>query len=328
LCRTVSSRLIRADKADTTQQVAVADVPRYRFLMNRPDDIGGAGGRELAQAVELAARIIAKADAVLVAAGAGMGVDSGLPDFRSSAGLWKAYPPAGKLGLSFFELANPEWFHRNPRLAWGFYGHRLNLYRRTDPHEGFFQLHEMVAPKHGGYFVFTSNVDGQFQKANYDEDNIVECHGSVHHLQCTEPCCDDIWDASQLEINIDETLLEATEPLPVCPHCGTLARPNVLMFGDWLWLPGRTKAQETKFFEWLRMLNAERMRLAILEIGAGDVITTVRSATEYLARTHDVSLIRVNPVHHHVPDGHVSIPLGGREGIARIHALVKPHSAG
>src|SRR6266403_3978961 len=77
-----------------------------------------------------AAEAIRGADALLIAAGAGMGVASGLPDFRGNQGFWRAYPPYQKLGLDFVSLANPRWFASDPALAWGFYGHRLNLYRR------------------------------------------------------------------------------------------------------------------------------------------------------------------------------------------------------
>src|SRR5579871_3047174 len=84
-----------------------------------------------------AAEAVAAAEALLIGAGAGMGVDSGLPDFRGDQGFWRAYPPYAKLRLSFMDLASPEWFARDPQLAWGFYGHRLNLYRATQPHAGF-----------------------------------------------------------------------------------------------------------------------------------------------------------------------------------------------
>ena len=76
-------------------------------------------------------------ECLLVAAGAGIGVDSGLPDFRGHKGFWNAYPPLAKLGIRFEEMANPQWFHDDPNLAWGFYGHRLNKYRKTAPHAGF-----------------------------------------------------------------------------------------------------------------------------------------------------------------------------------------------
>ena len=77
-------------------------------------------------------QVVAEADALLITAGAGMGVDSGLPDFRGDKGFWKAYPPFERLGVSFVDMANPAWFARDPELAWGFYGHRLQLYRGND----------------------------------------------------------------------------------------------------------------------------------------------------------------------------------------------------
>src|SRR5437660_6530807 len=87
--------------------------------------------------VQRAAEALASAEALLIGAGAGMGVDSGLPDFRGDGGFWKAYPAYEKLGLNFIAMANPSWFARDPTMAWGFYGHRLNLYRGTRPHAGF-----------------------------------------------------------------------------------------------------------------------------------------------------------------------------------------------
>src|SRR5579862_8215903 len=139
-------------------------------------------------AIEQASRAIARADALVIAAGAGMGVDSGLPDFRGPEGFWRAYPAYGTLGLSFQDLANPVWFERDPELAWGFYGHRLELYRGTRPHYGFSILHRWARRMPHGFFVFTSNVDGHFQQAGFEADRLVECHGSLAWLQCTASC--------------------------------------------------------------------------------------------------------------------------------------------
>ena len=38
----------------------------------------------------------------------------------------------------------------------------------------------------GNYFVFTSNVDGHFQKAGFDKEKVLECHGSINHYQCEQ----------------------------------------------------------------------------------------------------------------------------------------------
>lgn len=138
--------------------------------------------------VQHAARAISEADALLIGAGAGMGVDSGLPDFRGPQGFWKAYPPYERLGLDFVSLANPRWFAEDPELAWGFYGHRMGLYRQTNPHEGFGILRRWASRLPQGGFVFTSNVDGHFQRAGFAPDRIVEVHGSFHGMQCMRDC--------------------------------------------------------------------------------------------------------------------------------------------
>ena len=128
---------------------------------------------------------IKEADAILITAGAGLGVDSGLPDFRGNKGFWNAYPVIKDLKIGFSQMASPKWFSEKPKLAWAFYGHRLNLYRDTVPHKGFQILLDLVKEKNENYFVYTSNVDGQFQKAGFDKQKIVEIHGSIHHLQCS-----------------------------------------------------------------------------------------------------------------------------------------------
>lgn len=75
-----------------------------------------------------------QADALIVAAGAGMMVDSGLPDFRGQAGFWRAYTALGRAKIDFYSIASPSAFETAPLMAWGFYGHRLGLYRATQPH--------------------------------------------------------------------------------------------------------------------------------------------------------------------------------------------------
>jgi NAD-dependent SIR2 family protein deacetylase len=113
-----------------------------------------------------AAGLIANADALVIAAGAGIGVDSGLPDFRGNTGFWNAYPALVKAQIIFLDIANPRAFSEQPELAWGFYGHRLDLYRKTVPHAGFCILKKWADAKNGSW-VFTSNVDGQFLKTGF-----------------------------------------------------------------------------------------------------------------------------------------------------------------
>ncbi len=241
-----------------------------------------------AETYRQAAGLIAKADALVIGAGAGMGGDSGLPDFRGEDGFWRAYPLYEKMGLNFVALANPRWFLADPSLAWGFYGHRLALYRRTVPHRGFEILRDVAARLRCGAFVFTSNVDGQFQRAGFAADRIYECHGSIHHLQCLKPCRDDIWPAG-FEPRVDETRCRMTSPLPRCPHCGGLARPNIMMFHDWGWLDANARLQAGRLNRW----RAETRNPVIIELGAGVDVPSVRLFSEDQARF--APLIRINP---------------------------------
>jgi len=268
--------------------------------------------------IRQAAAAIQAADALLITAGAGMGVDSGLPDFRGTQGFWRAYPAIAKLGLSFEQMANPSGFAENPRLAWAFYGHRLNLYRQTVPHQGFRQLLEIGGAKAHGYFVFTSNVDGQFQRAGFAAERMVECHGSIHHFQCSAPCSDEIWEADREIVRIDKAVFLALDPMPQCQRCAALARPNILMFGDWLWLGQRTDAQAQRFDAWLEELLECRAKLAVIELGAGSAIPTVRRTSERVQAQLGGTLIRINPREAEVPGGQISLRCGAAEGIQRI----------
>jgi NAD-dependent SIR2 family protein deacetylase len=276
------------------------------------------------EVIETAARAIDDATALIVTAGAGMGVDSGLPDFRGDEGFWHAYPPFAKLGLSFYDLANPEWFVRDPHLAWGFYGHRLNLYQTTGPHEGFSVLLRWRARKPDGGFVFTSNVDGQFQAAGFPTDRVVECHGSIHHTQCTRECGSGIQDASHIEVAVDPSTCRALDPLPRCARCGALLRPNVLMFGDWGWDNSRTAAQHERMAEWLAEMQRQGARPVIIECGAGTAVPTVRITGEALARQLRCTLVRINPDERDGGSNHQTlIRSGARDALLELDRLVR-----
>ena len=243
-------------------------------------------------AIRQAAAWIRDADGLLITAGAGMGVDSGLPDFRGKEGFWRAYPALRHHGFSFEDIANPAGFESNPRLSWGFYGHRLALYRATVPHAGFDILLRWASTMKHGAFVFTSNVDGQFQKAGFGAERVMECHGTIHRLQCVEACTDETWPADDFTPVVDEATCTLENEMPRCPHCGGLARPNILMFGDWQWVESDVEGQAQRLATWLESLQ----RPVVVEIGAGRAVPTVRRFSEQRARR----VVRINPREHSI----------------------------
>ncbi len=271
--------------------------------------------------LETAAKLIRNAEALLIGSGAGMGVDSGLPDFRGPEGFWRAYPRLRKLNLGFEDMANPKWFDTDPRLAWCFYGHRYNLYRRTEPHTGFKILMHWIRALELDHFVYTSNVDEQFQKAGFPKEKIYECHGSLMRFQCFEGCGQKPWipDPSY-EVPIDFKNQVALDPLPSCPECLGIARPNLLMFSDWGWDPASSLKQERNLQRWLMKRDE---RLVVIEAGAGTSIPTVRIACESATNDSGGMLIRVNPRESESKQPGVSIPLGAQLALQQMDAYLR-----
>ena len=266
-----------------------------------------------------AADIIKSADSIVITTGAGMGVDSGLPDFRGDKGFWNAYPLYEKLGINFVTAANPANFEDDPAFGWGFYGHRTNLYRATVPHEGYHILKGWIKSLGLDSFCVTSNVDGQFQKAGFDEARVLEVHGSIHHMQCTVPCCDKIWKNTE-DIEIDFDRMRALH-VPECIECARAARPNILMFGDYGWISTRTGIQERNFQDFLH--DAQRGTTAVVEMGAGTSVPTIRYMSERLGRTMNGGVIRINPREPQIGGAdNVSISAGALEALENIDELI------
>lgn len=269
-----------------------------------------------------------QADGLLITAGAGMGVDSGLPDFRGEKGFWKAYPPLQKLNINFKEMATPALFDSNPKLAWGFYGLRLLDYRAVVPHQGFHllkQWSDTLPNLTNGAFVFTSNVDGEFQKVGFEENQVFECHGSIHQLQCANRCTPDVWSADNYTPVVDSETCELVNDLPKCPHCGGLARPNVFMFSDWQWLADYQDIKERHLMAWLKPIR----NLAIIELGAGDDVNTVRSFGEKLVKystDKTISLLRVNPSQPDIPTDLskcFGVAMGAKDALIELNQLLE-----
>ena len=230
--------------------------------------------------IRRAAELIAKADALLITAGAGMGVDSGLPDFRGRQGFWRGYPVLEQRGLTFEQMAQPAWFVSDPETAWAFYGHRQQLYRGTKPHLGFAMLLDWGRAMRGGYFVVTSNVDGQFEAAGFAAERIVAVHGSLLAYQCLTPCRKESWRDEAPPLDIDLASMRARGELPRCPFCGGLARPNVLLFDDGAWVSKYRDAQRGRYLHWRAGLKGRRV--VVVELGAGTAIPTIRRLGEDL----------------------------------------------
>jgi NAD-dependent SIR2 family protein deacetylase len=216
-----------------------------------------------------------KAEGVVILAGAGMSVDSGLPDFRGSTGLWTTAKE------TFITKATAKSFEVNPLEAWNFYVNRILQYQHAQPHAGYTQLLELLKQHNKPYFVVTSNIDGHFLKAGYDPDLLYEIHGNLRYTQCTQPCCRNLVPMPKFR-----TTLSCDAEIPQCPYCKRHARPNVMMFSD----PGVVWTQMDEGQERWRNWAAPKLQVLGIEIGAGTGIPSIRIFGE--ERT--TALLRIN----------------------------------
>jgi len=152
-----------------------------------------------------------------VLTGAGVSAASGVPTFRGAGGLWRNFRPE--------ELATPRAFARDPRLVWEWYGWRRGLIAACRPN----RAHDVLAswsrqfPK---FTLVTQNVDGLHEAAGTQE--VVRMHGSIWEVRCARPC------AAGTTPWRDEVSAKPALEVPACPHCGGLARPAVVWFGEML----------------------------------------------------------------------------------------------
>jgi len=112
----------------------------------------------------------------------------------------------------------------------------------------------------------------------------------------------------------------ANDPLPQCPYCNQIARPNILMFGDYKWIGDRTYSQLDRFNSWLSKIP--KNEIAIIEIGAGTAVPSIRNMTGTLVQQKNATLIRINPREPKGPGGTISVAKPGLETLQQINELL------
>ena len=166
-------------------------------------------------------------------------------------------------------------------------------------------------------------MDGHYQKAGFAEEKVFEIHGSIGYLQCTRPCTGDIWPCTET-IPVNQENMRA-EHIPRCPQCGAVARPNILMFGDYFWNDGRTAQQERNFKSFLKLHSQNP--LVVIETGAGTAVPTIRRLSEHLGSYCQATVFRINPREPYIAPPHFSLACNALEGLRLIDAFIQEELA-
>jgi NAD-dependent deacetylase len=202
---------------------------------------------------------------VAVLTGAGISAESGVPTFRGEDGLWRNYRAE--------DLATPDAFCRDPQLVWEWYDWRRGLIADCQPNAAHHTLVQME--RHfDDWTLITQNVDGLHQLAG--SRNVVELHGNIWRMRCTQECRP-AWEDHTVP------LLTTRGALPTCTRCGSLARPDVVWFGESL--PGEALAAA---------LAAAQCCQVMLVVGTSAVVQPAASLP-LLALRRGAYVVEVNP---------------------------------
>ena len=164
-------------------------------------------------------RILKESEHIVFLGGAGVSTESGIPDFRGKNGLYKKRDKAFKKYKPEY-LLSIDCLEREPEVFFSYMRKNLDS-RGAMPNAAHEKLAEMEkAGRLDG--VITQNIDGLHQKAG--SRRVAEIHGSVLRSYCTK---------CRREYG-ENFIFENEEPIPHCPECGGVVRPDVTLYGEFL----------------------------------------------------------------------------------------------
>jgi NAD-dependent deacetylase len=162
---------------------------------------------------------LARAQSIVVLTGAGVSAESGIPTFRGDGGYWK--------DLKAEDLASQAGFDRDPRLVWEWYGERRKMVMDARPNEAHYAIAK-AARTRPTLRVVTQNIDGLHTRAALAQEARhavpIELHGSLFRKRCTA--------CGLAEADLYPVDATSVATLPKCGACGTLARPDIVWFGE------------------------------------------------------------------------------------------------
>ncbi len=241
-----------------------------------------------------AAGIIVNSGLTIALTGAGVSVESGIPDFRSAEGLWARYDPA--------EYATIEAFRSDPEKVWNMLREMEGLVVRARPnaaHIGMGELERMGFL----HYVITQNIDNLHQAGG--SQNVIEYHGNSSTLSC-------IWCGKSYTLKEVEGL-----HTPKCV-CSKPLKPDVIFFGEAIPVEALNRSFEL----------ASRADVVLI-VGTSALVSPANTIP-MLARERGAKLIEINKERTHLSETVTDIYLNGNAGdvITALVAAVREMTIG
>lgn len=227
--------------------------------------------------LEYAAGLIAESRVTVALSGAGISVDSGIPDFRSAGGLWERYDP-----MDYAHIAS---FRADPFRVWDMLTDMRNLAQSARPNPGHLALAEL---ERLGRLqaIITQNIDNLHQEAG--NTRVIEFHGNARHLRCLK--CGTFYGTE----DVDRL---GTHP-PIC-FCGAVLKPDIVFFGEAI--------PPEAFRESLVLAEQADVMLVVgtsAQVAPANMLPSVTTSRKG-------KLIEINLERTHLADVHGALHLGG-----------------
>lgn len=209
---------------------------------------------------------IKTADAIVIGAGAGLSTAAG---FTYNGERFEKYFSDFIEKYNFRDMYSGGFYpFASLEEHWAYWSRYIYVNRYMDVDNGVYKrLFELVKDK--DYFVLTTNVDHQFQKAGFDKHRLFYTQGDYGLFQCSEPCCQETYDNEECVkdmLEFQEDMRVPTELIPRCPKCGKPMTMNLRSDNTFVQDDGWYRAAE-RYEEFLR--RHENLHILFLELGVG-----------------------------------------------------------
>lgn len=209
---------------------------------------------------------IETADAIVIGAGAGLSTAAG---FTYSGERFEKYFSDFIEKYQFRDMYSGGFYpFESLEEHWAYWSRYIYINHYMDVDNGTYKgLFKLVKDK--DYFILTTNVDHQFQKAGFDKHRLFYTQGDYGLFQCSQPCCQETYDNEaciQDMLKTQKNMRIPTELIPHCPKCGKPMTMNLRADDTFVQDKGWYRAAE-RYEEFLR--RHKNLHILFLELGVG-----------------------------------------------------------